>query len=329
MLIKISELESLIIQALRTKYSEDQSVLIKEVVMFGELSGKPSHGILRLLKENFGVFVEKQPDDVTYDRRTKVSTVIDAKGNPGMLVGPLAMVEVINLAKEHDIGIVGTKGSINTTGALSYYVNKIAKDGLIGIVFTQSSPMMSAFGSKKAIFGTNPLAFGFPAPSYPLLFDMSTSAITFGAVAKMKAEGKSLPPNVAIDDEGNVTTDPAKAIDGATLPFEDSYKGSALAMMVEILGSLWPGAGFAGTNIEDGWGNLYMAFSPNLLADSEQFKQKINMLRETIRHMETSNGKEVRIPGENTQKIYEESIKRGAIEVNENTIKRIKELIKN
>ena len=56
----------------------------------GELSGKSSHGILRLLKENFGVFVKGDRATPEYERKTKVSCVIDAKGNPGMLAAPLA-----------------------------------------------------------------------------------------------------------------------------------------------------------------------------------------------------------------------------------------------
>jgi L-2-hydroxycarboxylate dehydrogenase (NAD+) len=236
MKIKINELENLITKALRTEYSQEETNLIKDVVLFGELSGKLSHGILRLLRENYGVFTDTIQGKPEYIRKTKVSTLIDGKGNVGMLVGSLAMQEVIQLGKANGIGIVGTKGSINTTGSLSYNCEKIAKENLIGIIFTHCTPMMAPFSSKKALFGTNPLAFGIPSIPQPIIFDMSTSAITFGTMAKYKAEGKELPPNVAIDKEGNLTRDASQAIDGATLAFDNSYKGSGLAMMVEILG---------------------------------------------------------------------------------------------
>src|SRR5947209_7413826 len=136
MKIKISDLENLVTKVLLTEYSEEEANLIKDVVLFGELSGRPSHGILRLLEESYGVFTNSIQGNPEYIRKTKVSTLIDGKGNVGMLVGSLAMEEVIKLGKKNGIGIVGTKGSINTTGSLSYYCEKIAKENLIAIIFT-------------------------------------------------------------------------------------------------------------------------------------------------------------------------------------------------
>src|SRR5476651_39979 len=101
MKIKITVLEKFITKVLLTSYSEEEVNLIKEVVLFGELSGRPSHGILRLLKENYGVFTDTIQGKPEYMRKTKVSTLIDGKGNVGMLVGSLAMQEVIKLGKEN------------------------------------------------------------------------------------------------------------------------------------------------------------------------------------------------------------------------------------
>lgn len=324
MKIKITELEKIVYQTLLAVYSPKQAKLIKEVVMFGELSGKTSHGLLRLLKENYGVFTDTITGEPEYIKKTKVSTLINGKGNVGMLVGSLAMREVILLAKENGIGVVGTKGSINSTGALSYYCEKIAKENLISIIFTHSTAMMAPFMSTKALFGTNPLAFGIPSTPQPIIFDMSTSAITFGAIAKHKSQGKQLPDNVALDKEGNVTTDPEKALEGATLAFDNSYKGSGLAMMVEILAALWTGASYAENNKEDGWGNLYLALSPELLSDTETLKQKSRGLIETIKNVETRDRKQTRIPGENTLRIRDENLRKGEIEVDEDLLKKIK-----
>ncbi len=327
MKIKISELEDIARKVLLSQYSEEHAELIKQVIMFGELSGKTSHGILRLLKENYGVFPPKKPGEIEYIKKTKISTVINGHNNVGMLVASLAMNEVIKLAKAHDIGVVGTRGSINTTGALSYYAKKIAEENFIGMVFTQSSLFMSAFDSKKPIFGTNPIAFGIPANPRPFIFDMSPAATTFGSIAKAKLEGTELSENVAADAEGNITTDPVKAMEGGILPLNNSYKNAGIAMIVEILGSLWPGGGFAGINLQDGWGNLYIAMSPNLLSETGIFKEKMNKLIEKLKSIETSTGKELRIPGENTFKIYDRNVSRGEIEVDENTIKKIRAAI--
>lgn len=327
MIIKITELQHIVKKTLLTQYTEEFADLITDVVIYGETCGRKSHGILRLLKQNFGVFVDTIEGKPEYVRKTKASTVINGKGNPGMLVAPLAMKEVIKLGKENGIGIVGTFRSINSTGCLSYYCEQIANQNLIAVVMAHSSLFIAPYNSKKALFGTNPIAFGLPSHPSPLIFDMSTAAITFGEIAKLKSEGKKLPPDVAIDKKGTITTDPSKAMDGALLSFHNSYKGSGLAMMVELLAGMWPGASYGGINQKDGWGNLYMAFSPDLLGDLETFKQKTHQLVETLKHIETRDGREVRIPGEHTTDVRNQTLMSGVVEINEEVLHEIKSII--
>jgi len=329
MKIKISDLDKLVTEVLRTEYTKQQTDLIKEVVLFGELSGRPSHGILRLIKGNYGVFVDGTRGDPEYIHKTKISTLIDSKRNPGMLIGPLAMLEAIKLAKKHDIGIVGTKGSYNSIGSLTYYCEKIARQNLIVIMFAQSMPQTAPFTIKKALFGSNPIAFGVPSDPNPLIFDMSTSSITFGTILKYKADGKRLPPNVAIDKEGHMTTDPQEAIDGATYTFDTSYKGSGLAMMVELLASLWPGGSYEGLHYDtNGWGNLFLVLSPELLSDTKTLQQKTKEFIETLRNSPTRDDKPVRIPGEHTRHVRNENIQKGEIEISDVTFRKIQEQLK-
>jgi L-2-hydroxycarboxylate dehydrogenase (NAD+) len=326
MRIKILELERLVLDKLALFYSEEEARLITDVVLFGELSGKPSHGISRLLKENYGAFVEGTRGVPQLVHKTKVSTVIDGEGNPGMLVGSLAMQEVIRLAKVSGLGIVGTKRSINSTGSLSYYCEKIAKENFIAIIFTHCEPMLAPFHSKKALFGTNPLAFGIPNEPEPLIFDMSTAAMTFGSIAKYKSTQRDLPEHVAIDKAGNPTINPDEALKGAILAFDNSYKGSGLSMMVEILAGLWTGASFAGNEADEQWGNLYMAFSPELLSDIDQFKQRVSKLLQTVKTTPTREGIPMRIPGEHSFQLRDKHLAQGEIEVDEEVLQRIRAL---
>lgn len=327
MKIKIIELRKLITSALLKKYSESQANLITEVMMFGEMSGKSSHGIVRLLIGKYSVMAQEPKDEPKLIKKSKVSTVIQSNGNPGMLVGPLAMAEVIRLAKENGLGIVGTKENFGSSGCLSYYLEKTAKENLIGIVMAQSPVSTAPYGGLEPLFGTNPISFGIPANPKPLIFDMATSAIAFGAMVRARELGLKLPENVAVDKDGNMTTDPVKAIEGATLAFDNSYKGCGLAMMVEILAGVWPGADYAGLNTNGGWGNLFMAFSPDLLISVDEFKKKAEQLIETVRNSKTKDGSKVRIPGENTIEKRDVCLKTGEVEVDEKLYKQIKEFI--
>jgi L-2-hydroxycarboxylate dehydrogenase (NAD+) len=325
--ITITELEKLVKDVLLTKYSEEDTNLIAEVILFAEISGRRSHGIMRLLSGSYGAMVDGIEGQPEYTYKSKVSTVIDAKRNPAMLVGALAVNEVIRLAQESGIGLVGTKNTHTSTGALSYYVEKMAKHNFVGVVASQTSPMVSAFHTKNPVFGTNPLAFGFPREKGALIFDMATSAITFGGIKNAQLAGEKLPDNVAIDSDGNITTDALKALDGAILPFYNTYKGSGLAMMVEVLGGVFSGAGFVGLHQENGDGNLFIAISPDLLSDTGVFKKHIEELVQTLKSQETVDGSHVRIPGEHTLQTRDENIAKGFVDVDEKTLEKVKNLL--
>jgi LDH2 family malate/lactate/ureidoglycolate dehydrogenase len=322
MLVKISKLKKFIKQIILTEYSKKEADLMTDVLLYGELSGRQSHGLLRLLKGNYGIFDNARNAEPEYVYRTKVSTIIDAKENPGMLIGSLAMKEVIRIAKKSGIGIVGIRGYFSTTGAISYYCEKIAKENLICLIFPRSTPIISPFNAKKALFGTNPIAFGIPSDPQPIIFDMSTSAIAWGTVLKHKLEHTPLPEDVAIDEAGDITTDAQKAV--ATRAFEASYKGSGLAMIVELFGGLFTGAGYEGLHKDNGDGSLYLAFSPELLQSVNEFKQKTKEFVEILRNTPTQDGKKIRIPGENTLMTRDANLKKGSIEISDNLILQLK-----
>ena len=322
--IPIAELESTITQILQQKYDRDDASHIKDVILFGELSGKKSHGIVRLIVGNTSVMAQNPSGKPEIIHKTKVSSVIEGNLNPGMLVGSMAANEVTRLAKENGFGIVGTHGSNSSSGCLAYYLEKITKENLIAVLMAQSPQSTIAHGGIEPMFGTNPLSFGIPAIPTPIIFDMATAAISRGAMIKAKELGEQLPKNVAIDHDGNPTTDPDKAIEGATLSFDNSYKGSGLAMMVEILSGLWPGADFVGKNPSGRWGNTFMAFSPDLLTDTEVFKQKTKILIETVRHSKTKDGHQVRIPGENTLKTRDQNLASKHIDIDEHLYNELK-----
>lgn len=326
MKIHIEELRDLILKSMQKKYDEEDSSLMADIVLFGELSGRVSHGLVRLLV-GASILRAEPKGKPQIKAITKLSSIIECNDNPGMLVGPIAMKEVIKLAKNSDFGLVGTWGSVSSSGCLTYYLEKIANEGLMGIIMAESPRSTSPYGGIEPLFGTNPIAFGFPSKTTPLIFDMGTSAITFGELLNAKTLGKKLPEGVALDIEGNITTDPEKAIDGATLPFDNSYKGAGLAMMVEVLSGTFPHSSYAGIDEERGWGNLFIAFSPKLLSDTEEFKERITKMVERIRNSNTKDGSKIRIPGEKTLKTRDKRVQFGEVEIEDKIYQLLKESV--
>ncbi|MCK5320412.1 Ldh family oxidoreductase [Candidatus Parcubacteria bacterium] len=328
MKIKVKELKCIVKKALLKKFNKTETDLITDTILFGELSGKISHGIGLLVGEK-GVLTQEYSKKVSFINKSKFSIIIEANNNPGILVNLLAMDKVIGLAKKNSFGIVGTKGSFTSSGCLSYFLEKIAQKNLISIIMTRAIKSTAPHNGIEPIFSTNPIAIGMPANPCPVIFDMSTSAISVRAISNAKILGQRIPQNVAIDNKGNITTDPQEASKGAMLTFDRSYKGSGLAMMIEIFAGLWTGAGFVGHNENNGWGNIFMAFSPDLLMETGEFKENIKLLIKTIKNSKTKDGKKVRIAGENTIRNRNKNLKKGEIIVSREIIRQVQSFIKN
>ncbi|MBD8573955.1 Ldh family oxidoreductase [Pseudomonas syringae] len=130
--------------------------------------------------------------------------------------------------------------------ALWLDVEPFAEQGLVALSLVNSMTCVVPHGARKPLFGTNPIAFAAPrATGNPLVFDMATSAIAHGDVQIAAREGHCLPDGMGVDAAGLPTTDPQAILDGgALLPF-GGHKGSALAMMVELLAAGITGGHFS------------------------------------------------------------------------------------
>ena len=119
--------------------------------------------------------------------------------------------------------------------ALWVELEALAGAGLAAFACTSYTPVVAPFGAGETLFGTNPFAFGWPRPDgQPMIFDMATAAMARGEIMIAEREGHEVPPGTGVDREGKPSVDPAAILAGAQLAF-GGYKGSALALMVELL----------------------------------------------------------------------------------------------
>jgi LDH2 family malate/lactate/ureidoglycolate dehydrogenase len=160
---------------------------------------------------------------------------MEADNALGLVVSQHAIDAAVDLAKKLGLGAVAVRNSSHFGGA-GYYAERAARQGLIGLAFTNASPAIAPTGSKEALLGTNPIGVAFPLPGQePIVADMATSVVARSRIRYMLALGqKTLPEGWALDPDGNPTTDPAVAVKGSVLPI-GGPKGYALALMVELL----------------------------------------------------------------------------------------------
>ncbi len=174
--------------------------------------------------------------------RFAASEVWNANKKLGPSVGFAAIERCITLADQFGIGQVSVDNAFHYLWG-GGYVMEAAKRGYIAYTnCTAALAEVVPFGGKFPTLGTNPHSWGFPttdAVGYPIVVDWATSTMAMGRVQQFKREGKTLPPNVAVNANGESTTDPHDV--KALLPF-GQHKGYGLSLINELYGAYTGGS---------------------------------------------------------------------------------------
>ena len=228
--LSVADARNLAESALRgVGYRQDEAAIIADHVIDAALCGYEYSGLAKVLNvpENQHFALPRRPMAVL--RETPVSLAFDGGNNVGMLALFHAAEATIKKAAAHGIALVSVTDAW-MSGRSAYYVEMIAKAGLVAIHTTGTSPLVAPFGGATKLLGTNPLAIAVPSSRGPIVLDMGTSAYMMTEVMLRERLGEQLPQGVAIGPDGAPTRDPALARQGALLPFggdTGGYKGSA------------------------------------------------------------------------------------------------------
>ncbi len=251
---------------------------------------------------------------ITTLSETPQSAVIDGADVNGYVTSLIGMDKAIELAEKTGIGIVGVRNSWYS-GLLAYYVERAARKGLVGFHAANSTARVAPHGGADRIFGTNPMAFAFPADGEPLIVDFSSAKMAWGDVLYHQKLGLPLPEGTAVDPDGAPTLDPAQALAGAILPWGGA-RGMGVATIVQVLGIL---AGSPPIMQETGgWGYFFLAFKPGLLMPLDDFKHRVDALRRAVESSRPSAGNDaVRMPGTGSRNRSRETASRDLIEIDD------------
>lgn len=325
MQISITNLRQKVLSTFKEKgFNEADSNRIADVLLWADMSGIKPMGVAKMVGSE-PVQNEKATAPVEIVRDTKLSQLINAHHAPAPLVCQQAVDVVIQKAKEHGFAIVGVNNTFCSSAALACYVDRIAKEDLLGIAMTRSAGAVAPFGSADPLFGTNPLAFAFPTNEDPIMFDMAISPMTWTGLILAKNRGEQIPEGIAIDSEGNPTTDPAEAIKGAMFPFDHGYKGSGLGMVVEVMaGPLAASAYCDYKTFDKDYGNVFIAIDPELMVDIKDFKDQCSDMTKVIKNSRKQKDvDEIRLPGERARQTYKEAEKSGMVDVDEKVLREL------
>lgn len=156
----------------------------------------------------------------------------------------MAFDDLVATARTFGLALFAQRNAF-TCGALGWFVERLAHQGLVGLAATNGPALLAGSGGTKPVYCTNPLAFAAPiAEGPPLLIDQASSATAFVSIRRAAEEGRNIPSGWAVDAEGRPTTDPASAMAGALLAFGGD-RGANVALMVEVLAAGMTGANWS------------------------------------------------------------------------------------
>lgn len=287
----------------------EHAEVVADVLIHADLRGVNSHGVLRT--EHYVKRIKEggiNPAPAIHVKDTGVTTaIVDGDDGFGHVIAKKAMDVAIERARENGVGMVSVINSSHC-GALSYFVNQAARENLIGMATTHTDKVVVPFGGKKPFFGTNPIAFGFPAKQNdPIIFDMATSHVAFGKVLQAREANQPIPSDWGVDAEGNPTTDPNRV--SALLPM-GGPKGYGLAMVVDVLSGILTGSAY-GPHIHPMYGDydrmrklghFVCAFNPAAFTNIDSFLTNMDEMIKEIHEIPPATGMDrVMVPGEPEQ----------------------------
>jgi ureidoglycolate dehydrogenase (NAD+) len=288
----------------RAGLGPDEARTVAEALVWAEARGIGSHGLGKVARYlellGSGAALAEPP------WREVAGAGAMAACDAGRALGPVALARGMDracaLARAQGIGWVSVRNTVHT-GAVGYFAEQAARQGLVGLVLVGGMPNMAYPGALGAAVATSPIAIAVPtATGEPILLDMATATIALGRIAHHRRTGEPLPAGAATDAAGLPTTDPALA----TMPTPlGGAKGAGLSLMIELLTGVLAGAPILAPVHQGGSGArrhrqnaALLALDPAFWGDPAAFRAAVAECAATLKGLPAAAGEAIRLPGE-------------------------------
>ena len=314
--ISVGELTQMVKSAfVRSNVKDLNAEIVADALVKAEIDGKFGHGISRVMSYAAQAKIGKVDGNAEPIVSHTKPGVLSVDASNGFAYPAIKMLTDMLPKIAHSQGIaLGGVYRSHHFGVAGHIVEKTADMGMVSLLFGNTPSAIAPWKGNKALFGTNPLAFGAPTENGEhLIIDLAVSKVARGKILKASQENKKIPFGWAVDKNGIDTDDPKEALKGTMLPFGDA-KGSALALMIEILAAAITGANFAyeadsfldANGKPPNVGQLLIIIDPEIMGSKKRFFNKITSIMESILAQEGTH-----IPGSNRFKLREKAAKEG------------------
>lgn len=302
-----------------------------DVLVAADLRGVDSHGVARLQRYVNGIRSGMMRPDAKprIVHETPTTATIDGADGLGQPAAHMAMQVAMDKAQQVGAGFAAVRNS-NHYGIAGYYAMMALEKDMIGISATNAAVLVVPTFGCNAMLGTNPIAVAAPASQErPFVLDMATSVVPRGKLEVYNRLGKDLPDGWATDEAGRGTNNPARVLKnlveragGGLLPLggkgelHSGHKGYGLALLVDIISAVLPGAAYADLvypKTEDGKplpskiGHFFGALRVDAFRPAAEFKADMDDLIRRLKDSPKAEGAErIYIHGEKEFETQEE-----------------------
>ena len=298
-------------------FTKDRAHLCATMFADASLDGVYSHGVNRFPRFVRAVKSGVVDPGATSELASRFGALErwDGHNGVGNLNARQSMERAIQLAREHGIGCVAL-GNTNHWMRGGAYGWQAADAGMIGICWTNTMPNVPPWGSAEPRIGNNPLIIAVPRKEGHLVLDMAMSQFSYGAIESYRMRGQMLPVPGGFASDGELTRDPAE-IEKSHRHLPIGYwKGSGLAVMLDLVGTLLSG-GLATRQIapdperETRLSQVFIAINPASACSAENVDAIANALVADLHSATPLPGERVRYPGEQVLKIRHQNSEQG------------------
>jgi ureidoglycolate dehydrogenase (NAD+) len=299
MRVGLTELKNDIIDFLRLSgFNENDSEVLSSLVIEQELVGNQFSAVGELPGKHSRLMEEVSSKNEEVVASKPALKLIKGNGRSAPIITSEYIEEIVAKAKEQGIYALGIYDS-TYNDFFDVFCRRIAAEDCVSIIVENGGPQgVTPFGGRTDVTGTNPLAYGIPTNTYPIIFDAATAEHAYGRIKQSKERGEKLPDNAYVDKAGNITTDPNIA--HAVLPF-GGFKGFGINLLIDVLsGSLVRGKSGLDQPLDSQRyiGTLIIVIDPAAFGDISEFKISTTKLANNILAVEPINSNEpVRVPG--------------------------------
>ena len=245
--LSLTDAHDLVLRTLtRCETSEENAASVARALVGAEADGLQGHGLSRLPSYAAQAKIGKVDGHArpSATRPKPAVVAIDAAHGFAYPALDVAVAALPEAARAQGIAAAPICRS-HHCGAAGHPVERLAEAGFVALLFANTPAAIAPWGGSRGVFGTNPIAFACPLPgAAPIVADLSLSKVARGNILAARQRGEPIPEGWALDAEGRPTTDADAALKGTMVPLGDA-KGTALALMVELLAAGLTGASYA------------------------------------------------------------------------------------